>query len=139
MKTRRNHRDNMMIKFQKIRDELLKMLDMNQEQYNNMIFDSAYGYLDYALNDPWAKAKLTGYSKFWAWWKNEYFIHDEVILNEIKDNEFIDKKAVDSLRRYYYSRKASNHVRMEKFLYGYLYEQRRKEFETQKTLKQQSA
>jgi len=122
------HKDKMRVRYEKIRAELFKILQFTQEDYNEFLFEAGCAYLDYdMMGDEWGKNKLLNHTMFWSWWKNQYNIMDEIILNEFRDVENIEKADVVKLKKHYFSRHVQTNFKLENKLYHYLFEERVKE------------
>jgi hypothetical protein len=121
------HRIKQRERYRAFSNKIMNILSINEDTYNEWLFNSAFEYLnDISENNAWAVSKLTTFDSFWQWWKVQYHILDEVLVNEYSELD-IAKINIEELRSHYYKRHATLPILLENYLYVYLNEEDRKE------------
>ena len=127
-KTKTTHLERQNKRYQAIRDELLGILRISQETYYQWLFDSGLSYLARVFTGMDHLGKLMSRSeKFWKWWKNQYRILDEELINEFMEVNQVDEIGLIKLREYYNNRHSNTKVFLESYLYEVLSSQVKKE------------
>jgi hypothetical protein len=60
---------------------------------------------------------LSRSARFWKWWKNQYFIMDEDLLNEFLSFGEVDPLELIRIQKYYIDKHINTKVVLEGFLY----------------------
>lgn len=107
-------------KHEAILDELCDMLKISREEYYQWLFDTGMNYLSriFAKYEHFGK-QMSKSAKFWRWWKNQYRILDEELINEFKSVDNLHEIGLVKLRDYY----NECHTNTRVFLEGYLYDE----------------
>jgi hypothetical protein len=106
---------------EKNRDEILNLLKVGMNFYNQSLFNSAYVYLEEVLKlDPMSIKILTGSDQFWHWWKLQYYILDETIMYDYCAVKDIHLQKVTDLRSFYIEKHNSPSILLEPYLYQFV-------------------
>lgn len=112
---------------EKNRDELLNLLKVDMSFYNECLFNSAYIYLEETIKlDQLSIKILSTNSKFWSWWKVQYYIIDEKIMYDYSASKDIHLQDVSFLRSFYIDEHKAPPVQLENYLYHYLTKEKAK-------------
>jgi hypothetical protein len=112
------HRDRQIARSIANRDQLIDFLNISKETYYQWLFDAGLQYLDRVLMDINDHIKVLSRSaRFWKWWKNQYFIMDEDLLNEFLSFGEVDPLELIRIQKYYIDKHINTKVVLEGFLY----------------------
>lgn len=101
--TEMNHAERQQQHQQYLTREVMRILELNDEQYQVLRFESAFPYLDRVTDSNSAIiAQLTNEtnSMFWKWWINQYTLIDEVFISRTTNHSFM-ALGRNKLRIYY--------------------------------------
>lgn len=67
---------------QRAKEQVMRMLDWNDQQYANFQFEMGYEYLKFWVgDDDFGMKELPLTASFWAWWRNHWHKRDEDFIN----------------------------------------------------------
>jgi hypothetical protein len=112
-----------------VKNELIKILKINEETYNAWVFETAYKFLEkhVFLND-WAARELTAYKLFWIWWQQQYYIEDEKLLKDFDSNDNLHSFEIADVRNFYTNSHINNLKQLDSRLYSYIQRKMQREF-----------
>lgn len=85
---------------------LIRSMELTELEYNNLVMDVAYNYLDVNLGkDIFGKEVLLNSRSFWTWWKIQWDRRNRIFINETRLMEvvaIIQPDARNLLRELYF-------------------------------------
>lgn len=89
---------------------LLNKIGLNEEQYNQHIYDSGINYAEYYTRDTEAAKWITETKAYWSWYRNQFEQIDELFLLKFSEHPVNDRTVALLKKRWYNSHNAGNMV-----------------------------
>lgn len=67
--------------------KVCELLDITEARYNELLFDAGYEYVEHKDYLSKFGDKFLQQPTFWTWWKNQYFIVDDILLRKVEIEE----------------------------------------------------
>lgn len=76
-------------------------MDMSEQEYGLLVFESAYEYLDKTCgSDELAKSVLPQKQLFWSWWTNQWQRRNRVLVHDLELEKYAGQIISPSASRY---------------------------------------
>jgi hypothetical protein len=71
----------------------IKLLEITEQAYGEVVMNCAYAYLHSQLGDSVIGAELEKSALFWAWWRNHWHDVDMDFVNEVKHMDVAERNS----------------------------------------------
>lgn len=82
--------------------DILVLIQINEEQYNNMFLDFGMNYCEhYTAGDNAGSTSLKESAYFWKWWHNQYATIDKAFIKSYSNSNAKNENVIEFLREKY--------------------------------------